>query len=129
MLSRLGEKLPLAYAWQTIRKTGAAVAFSSDWPVSPLDPFIGMQSAMTVKSLRPDCPNQVQSLLDTIHGFTAAGAYMEFMEDRKGMLKEGYLADVAVLDANMENLPANRISEVKPVMTICDGRIVFDHNS
>ena len=129
MLSRLGEKLPLAYAWQTIRNTGAVVAFSSDWPVSPLDPFIGMQSAMTVKSLRPDCPNQVQSLLDTIHGFTAAGAYMEFMEDRKGTLKEGYLADVAVLDSNMENLPADRISEAKPVMTICDGRIVFDHNS
>ena len=129
ILSRVGDKLPWAYAWQTIRNTGAAVAFSSDWPVSPLDPFIGMQSAMTVKSLRPDCPDQVQSLMDTIHSFTAAGAHMEFMEDRKGMLKPGYLADVAVLDANMENLPANRIAEAKPVMTICDGRIVYERNS
>jgi predicted amidohydrolase YtcJ len=129
ILSRLGEKLPWSYAWQTIRNTGAAVAFSSDWPVSPLDPFIGMQSAMTVKSLRPDCPDQKQSLMDTIHGFTAAGAHMEFMEDRKGILKQGYLADIAVLNTNMDNLHADRISEVKPVMTICDGRVVFDRNS
>ncbi len=126
ILSRVGDKLPYAYAWQTIRNTGAAVAFSSDWPVAPLDPFIGMQSAMTVQTLRPDCPNQAQSLMDTIHGFTLAGAHMEFMEDRKGMLKEGYLADVAVLNADMENTPADEINSVKPVLTICDGRVVFE---
>jgi predicted amidohydrolase YtcJ len=125
ILSRVGHKLPYAYAWQTIRETGAAVAFSSDWPVSPLDPFIGMQSAMTAMPLRPDCPNQAQSLMDTLHAFTLAGAHMEFMEDRKGMIKEGYWADVAVLNADLEKLKANEISEVKPVMTICDGRVVF----
>jgi predicted amidohydrolase YtcJ len=126
ILSRVGENLPYAYAWQTIRNTGAAVAFSSDWPVAQLDPFIGMQSAMTVVPLRDDCPPQAQSLMETIHGFTAAGAHMEFMEHRKGALKEGYLADVAVLNADMENTPASEISQVKPVMTICDGRVVFE---
>lgn len=126
ILSRVGDKLPWSYAWQTIRNTGAAVAFSSDWPVAPLDPFIGMQAAMTAVPLTPACPNQAQSLTDTIHGFTLAGAHMEFMEDRKGMLKEGYLADVAVLNANMEKLPANQIASVKPVLTICDGRVVFE---
>ena len=40
--------------------------------------------------------------MDTLHAFTAAGAYTEFMEDRKGTLKDGYLADVVVLDADME---------------------------
>jgi predicted amidohydrolase YtcJ len=126
ILSRVGDKLPYAYAWQTIRKTGAAVAFSSDWPVAPLDPFIGMQSAMTVLPLRPNCPNQAQSLMDTLHGFTLAGAHMEFMEDRKGMIKEGYLADIAALNADMEKTPATEIAGVKPMMTICDGRIVYE---
>jgi hypothetical protein len=64
--------------------------------------------------------------MDTIHGFTLAGAHMEFMDDRKGMLKEGYLADIAVLDANLENTRPCDISGVKPVMTICDGRVVFE---
>ena len=126
ILSRVGDKLPWAYAWQTIRDTGAHVAFSSDWPVAPLDPFIGMQSAMTVRSLREDCPDQSQNLMDTLHGFTLAGAHMEFMENRKGMIKEGYLADIAVLNSNLENTPAAEISWVKPLMTICDGRIVFE---
>lgn len=126
ILSRVGDNLPYAYAWQTIRNTGAHVAFSSDWPVAPLDPFIGMQSAMTVKPMRADCPEQAQSLMDTIHGFTLAGAHMEFMENRKGILKEGYLADVAVLNGDMENTKASAISGIKPMLTICDGRVVFE---
>ena len=126
ILSRLGDKLPLSYPWQTIRKTGAVVAFSSDWPVAPLDPFLGLQAAMTCAPLTPACPNQAQSLMDTIHGFTAAGAIMDFTEDRKGMLKLGYLADIAVLDHDLERTPADQMSNVKPVMTICDGRVVFE---
>jgi predicted amidohydrolase YtcJ len=125
-LARIGEKLPYAYPWQTIRDTGAHVAFSSDWPIATLDPFMGMQAAMTCVPLRPDCPNQAQSLMDTLHGFTAAGAHMEFMEDRKGLLKEGYYADIAVLDASIEKLPADAIKSIKPVMTVCNGRVVFE---
>jgi hypothetical protein len=126
ILSRVGDKLPHAYAWQTIRNTGAVMAFSSDWPVSPLNPFLGIQSAMTAVPLRKDCAPQAQSLADSLHGFTLAGAYMEFMEDRKGMLKEGYLADVIVLDSDIEATPADQISHVKPLVTICDGRVVHE---
>jgi predicted amidohydrolase YtcJ len=125
ILSRVGKNLPYAYAWQTLRNTSASIAFSSDWPVSPLDPFLGMQSAMTVVALE-GCPDQKQSLMDSLHAYTLAGAHMEFMEDRKGMLKEGYLADIAVLNADMEKTPASEISNVKPVLTICDGRVVFE---
>ena len=126
ILSRIGEKLPFAYAWQTIRNTGAHVAFSSDWPVASLNPFQGMQAAMTAVPLRPDCPNQAQSLMNTLHGFTLAGAHMEFMDDRKGILKEGYLADIAVLDTDLEATAPSKIGHTKSVMTICDGRVVFE---
>lgn len=126
ILSRVGDKLPYAYAWQTLREAGAVIAFSSDWPVAPLSPFLGMQAAMTVIPMCKDCPPQAQSLMDTLHGFTAAGAYMEFMENRKGTLKEGYLADVVVLDADMEATPADQIVNVRPNVTICDGRVSFE---
>jgi predicted amidohydrolase YtcJ len=126
ILSRVGDKLPYAYAWKMLRNAGAVIAFSSDWPVAPLSPFLGMQAAMTARPLRRDCTSQAQSLMDTLHAFTAAGAYMEFMEDRKGTLKEGYLADVVVLDADMERTPADAVSAVRPVTTICDGRVTFE---
>jgi predicted amidohydrolase YtcJ len=129
ILSRVGDKLPWAYPWQTLREAGATIAFSSDWPVAPLDPFLGMQAAMTCVPLRADCPNQAQSLMDTLHGFTAAGAVMEFMEDRKGVLKEGYLADVIVLNADMESTAPDEMKNVKPVLTVCDGKVVFEIES
>jgi predicted amidohydrolase YtcJ len=113
--------LPLSYPWQTIRESGATVAFSSDWPVASLDPFLGFKAAMTA-----DHFGQHQSLMDTLHGFTAAGAIMDFTEDRKGMLKVGYLADIAVLDHDLERTAAEEMDGVKPVMTVCDGRVVFE---
>ena len=126
ILSRVGDKLPHAYAWQTLRNTGAVIAFSSDWPVAPLSPFLGMQAAMTAVPMCEDCPPQAQSLMDTLHGFTAAGAYMEFMEHAKGTLKEGYLADVVVLDADMEATAKEAVVNVRPQVTICDGRVSFE---
>jgi predicted amidohydrolase YtcJ len=127
ILSRVGpKKLPWAYAWRTLREAGAVIAFSSDWPVAPLSPFLGMQAAMTAVPMGDDCPPQAQSLMDTLHGFTAAGAYTEFMEHAKGTLKEGYLADVVVLDADMEATAPDQIVKVRPQVTICDGRVTFE---
>jgi predicted amidohydrolase YtcJ len=127
ILSRVGQrKMPWAYAWQTLRESGAAIAFSSDWPVAPLNPFLGMQAAMTAEPMFPECPPQAQSLMDTLHGFTAAGAHMEFMEHRKGRLREGYLADIVVLDADMEATPRDEVANVRPQVTICDGRVTFE---
>ncbi len=125
-LTRIGAKLPQSYAWQTLRESGATVAFSSDWPVSPLDPFLGVQSAMTAVPLSPQCKPQAQSLLDALDGFTAAGAYTEFAENKKGKLLPGLLADVIVLDGDIEATPPERMSTLKPVLTICDGRITFE---
>ncbi len=124
--SRLGDKLPQAYAWQTLRETGATIAFSSDWPVSPLDPFLGIQSAMTSLPLSPESRPQAQSLLDALDGFTAAGAYTEFAEAKKGKLMPGMLADVIILNGDIEATPAAQVSTLKPVLTICDGRITFE---
>lgn len=124
-LSRLGAKLPMSYAWQTMRDAGAAVAFSSDWPVSPLNPFLGMQAAMTQRPLTPECPPQAQTLMNALHGFTLGSAYCEFAEDRKGMLRAGYFADVVVLDGDLESTAPEEVGTVKPVMTICDGRVTF----
>ncbi len=125
-LSRVGEKLPQSYAWQTLRETGATIAFSSDWPVSPLDPFLGIQSAMTTVPLSPACKPQAQSLFDALDAFTAAGAYTEFAEAKKGKLMPGMLADVIILNGNIEATPAEEVSTLKPVATLCNGSVTFE---
>ena len=94
--------------------------------MSPLDPFLGIQSAMTSVPLSPESKPQAQSLLDTLDSFTAAGAYTEFAETKKGKLMPGMLADVIILNGNIEATPAAQMSTLKPVLTICDGRITFE---
>lgn len=125
-VSRIGAKLPWSYGWQTIRNTDARMAFSSDWPVSPLSPFLGIQCTQTHVPPGPGCSPQRQSLADALHAFTAGGAYAEFAEDRKGMLREGMLADVVALDRDIENTPPDKIAAIQPLVTICDGRTVFE---
>jgi predicted amidohydrolase YtcJ len=85
-----------------------------------------MQAAMTTVPMCEGCEPQAQSLMDTLHAFTAAGAYTEFMEHAKGTLKEGYLADVVVLDADMEQTAKDEVVNVRPQVTICDGRLTFE---
>ncbi len=123
---RLGAKLAFSYGWQRMRAAGAHMSFSSDWPISPLDPLLGMQSAMTQMPVTPDCPPQRQGLMETIAAFTSDGAYTEFAEAKKGRLKAGLFADVVVLDGDIEGTPAAELSTIKPQATICDGRITFE---
>ncbi|WP_137389836.1 amidohydrolase [Rhodoligotrophos defluvii] len=125
-LTRVGDKLPFAYPWQTLRDAGARLIFSSDWPVSPLDPLKSVKAAMTRERLRPDLPDQRQSLMDSLASYTSEGAYAEFMEDRKGRLEPGMLADVIVLTGDIETTPADEIDGLAVATTICDGRITFE---
>ncbi|TIU67998.1 MAG: amidohydrolase, partial [Mesorhizobium sp.] len=60
-----------------------------------------------------------------IQGYTVEGAYAEFMEDRKGRLKTGYLADIVVLSADIEATAPEALHTVRPVTTICGGRVTY----
>ncbi|MBL8583283.1 MAG: amidohydrolase [Rhizobiaceae bacterium] len=119
------ERLRLSFAWQTIRETGARLAFASDWPVAPLDPLLGVRAAMTRTRAADDAPDQRQTLLDALAGFTADGAYAEFAEDTKGRLRAGLLADVVVLSGDVESMTPEAVDELKVACTICDGRVVY----
>jgi hypothetical protein len=126
-LSRLGPKrLPLAYAWRTLREAGAHLSFASDWPVSPVDPLLSIQAAMTRQKLSPDCPDHRQTLMEALAGYTVDNAFTEFRERVKGRLVPGLLADIAVLSGDIEATPPEAIREMKVVATVMDGKVVYD---
>ena len=85
-----------------------------------------MQAAMTMKPVTPESPPQAQSLMNALHGFTLGSAYCEFAEHQKGMLKAGMLADLVILNGNLETTAPETISTIKPTITICDGRITYE---
>ncbi|RKE83606.1 amidohydrolase [Rhizobium sp. AG855] len=120
------ERWPHAFAWKTLVDAGATIVFATDWPVSPLPPLSCIRDAMTRQPWADDMPDQRLSLTETLAAYTRTGAWVEYMEDRKGVLKPGYLADVVVLSGNIETTAPADIADLSPVLTICDGRVTFD---
>ena len=126
MMALLGEhREPWTFAWRTLREAGARLCFASDWPVSPVDPLLSIQAAVTRKPFRPGQPEQAQTLDQALASYTRDNAWVEFTEDRKGMLKEGYLADLVLLDGDIEATPQEAIRELKVRTTICDGKVTY----
>ena len=125
-LSYIGEdRWPHAFAWRTLVDAGAEIVFATDWPVSPLDPMHCIQCAMTREPWKEGLKDQRLSLAETLAAYTKNGAWVEFMEDRKGMLKPGYLADIVVLSGDVEAAAAADLAAIRPVTTLCDGRVTY----
>ncbi|MDF3414385.1 amidohydrolase [Sulfitobacter sp. M57] len=114
-----------AYAWQTIRDSGARVIFSTDWPVMPVDVMPNVKAAIAPLDLGPGWVDQTQSLTDTLASYTQDNAWVEFNEDVKGMLKPGMQADVVVMSCDLFALAPDQITLAHAVKTICDGQITY----
>ena len=123
------ERMATAYAWQTIRQTGARLVFASDWPVAALDPLFGIKTAMTRIPAFDGAPDERQSLADSIAGFTTDGAFAEFAESRKGQLKRGAMADLVILSGDIEATHPEEIDALKVAATICDGQLTYERGA
>ncbi|MCR8826616.1 amidohydrolase [Pseudosulfitobacter koreensis] len=119
------DQIPGAYAWQDIRETGAAVVFSTDWPVIPISVMDNIKAAIAPLDLGPKWRDQTQSLTDTLASYTRDNAWVEFNEERKGKLKAGMMADITVLSHDVTALAPADITQASAVVTICDGQVTF----
>ncbi len=126
-VSRIGRaRWPLSYAWRTLKDAGAHVVFASDWPVSPIDPIRGMQAAILRKRWAKTDPDQSFSLMESLAAYTVEGAYAGFAENAKGRLKPGFKADLVVLSADIEAVAPQALDTVRPVTTICGGKVTYE---
>jgi predicted amidohydrolase YtcJ len=119
------DRWPYSYAWRTLKDAGARIPFASDWPVSPIDPLQGIQAAVTRKKWAETDPDQHFTLEEAIAAYTIEGAFAEFAEDRKGMIRNGYFADLTLLDQSIEDVAADAIESIRPATVICGGRVTF----
>jgi len=129
---RIGlERCAGAYAWQKLLQAGAHIAFGTDWPVEPLDPLEGLYAAVTRKDRAGEpgdgwFPEEKLSMEKAIELYTLGAAYAEFMEDRKGKIAVGYLADMVVFGADLLAIPPAEIMDARVDLTIVGGRVVYE---
>ena len=119
------------YAFRLLLDAGAALAFGSDWPVAPMVPLAGIDTAVTRRTLdgkHPGgwVPEQKISVDEAVRGFTMGSAYAEFEEGEKGSIEVGKLADLAVLSGDIFDEAPEKIGDARVDVTVFDGRVVYE---
>ncbi len=119
-----------AWAWKSIADAGGRLAFGSDWPVVTLDPWPGVQTAVTRQTLegKPEAgfvPAQRLTVAQAIDGYTLGAAFAGRREKTEGSLEIGKLADLIILSQNIFDMDPHKISATKVVTTIVGGRLIF----
>jgi predicted amidohydrolase YtcJ len=126
-----GEKrVSMEFPFRSLLDGGAIVAGGSDCPVTNMNPFPIIYSAITRKTAKGMVCGEAEriSAYEAVYSYTAAGAYLTFDEEKKGTLSPGKLADIVVLDTDitkMDNEP-ERILETKVERTFLGGKTVFE---
>lgn len=128
---RIGyERSKGAYAWRSLLNAGAKIAFGTDYSVEPLDPLEGLYAGVTRKDRMGEpgpgwFPEQILTMEETIELYTLGSAYAQFMEDRKGSIKKGYLADMVIYDKDLMTIPPEEIMKCLVDYTIVGGKVVY----
>jgi predicted amidohydrolase YtcJ len=117
------------YPIASIERSGAVVAFGSDWSVSTANPFEEMETAITRMSSvgdtdKPFMPEERIGLPEALAAFTINAAYTNRDEKNTGSLEVGKRANLAVLDRNLFEIPATEISDTKVLLTLFEGKPV-----
>lgn len=128
-LRRVGDKR-CRWEWphKTILENGGQLAFGTDYPVVDFNPFANIYSAVTRcdDKGKPTGVNPEESLelVDVLKAYTQ-GASRAYSREDIGVLEEGKLADIAVIDCNLFDISPLEIPEASVEITVMDGKIVY----
>ncbi|QDV20199.1 N-substituted formamide deformylase precursor [Gimesia panareensis] len=102
--------------------------FDPDHSMNAFNPFLALYIAVSRRDIYGDVygPHQKLSREEALRCMTSDAAYISFEEDKKGTLEPGKLADLVVLDRDYLKCPEEEIKQIKPLLTILDGKVVFD---
>lgn len=124
------ERASRAWVWRSIQEKGGALAFGSDWPVVTLNPWPGVQTALTRQTSDGNppggfIPQQRLSVEDTIRGYTLGAAFAGRRERTEGSLEPGKLADFILLDRDLFKIEPSEIGKTEVLITMVGGKIVY----
>jgi hypothetical protein len=135
MEERIGkERCKGAYAFKTIKDSGAVLSFGTDWPGTtaaeyPINPMLGLYAAVTRQTVTGQpaegwFPAERLKIEDAIKAYTWGTAYANFEEDIKGSIEVGKLADLTVLSKNLLKVDPKEYLKTDVLYTIVGGDVV-----
>ena len=130
--SRLGmQRVGNGYVWRNLIDLGVVVAGGSDAPVEIGDPRIEFYAAVARKDLEGFHDKgwhleQAVTREEALKMFTIWPAFAAFQEDINGTIEVGKLADLTIFSKDIMKVPEEEILEAQVVMTIVNGKIVFE---
>jgi predicted amidohydrolase YtcJ len=122
------ERSARQYPFGSLVRSGAALAFGSDWSVSTPDPLLLLETAVTRiapgdRDAPAFYPDERIDLPAALGAFTMGSAYVNHLETETGSLEAGKLADLVVLDRDL--FGPDPIGDVRVDMTFVEGERVY----
>ena len=119
-----------AYVFRDLLDLHAHLAFGSDWTVAPIDPILGLYSAVTRRTLdgkNPGgwLPDQKITLEEALRSYTAEIAYANFAERTRGRLTPGRKADLVIFDRDLTRIPPETLDQASVRTTMVGGKVVY----
>ena len=123
------------YPFASLVRAGATLAMGSDWSVSSPDPLEEMHVAVN-RMMPSDYPHKVDrhevfvpderlDLATAFAAFTMGSAFVNHLDSETGAIEVGKLADLAVIDRNLFEQPAEEISQASVEQTYVEGERVY----
>ncbi len=129
--SRLGKtRLNNAYAYKNLLAQNGWLPLGTDFPVEDISPFKTFLAAV----FRVDSigfppggflPENALSREEAIRGMTIWAARADFLDKETGSLEPGKKADFVVLDADLMQIPWNRVLQTNVLATYISGKKVY----
>lgn len=107
---------------KSFHDAGARVTLSSDWNVSALSPFVGIQNAVT------RTPQELPNVQTAVKAYTINGAYTMRQETVTGSLEFGKYADLIMIDRDIFTIPSTQIGATKVILTWLAGGELYKNN-
>jgi predicted amidohydrolase YtcJ len=122
------------WVWKSIAGAGGHYAFGSDWPIVTINPWEGIQTAVTRQTdegtpVGGFLPSQRLTVEEAVAGYTRNAAYAGHLEKSEGSLEVGKVADLILIDRNIFEIDPHHIGETKVLTTIVGGKIVYEADS
>jgi predicted amidohydrolase YtcJ len=125
------ERAARQYPFASLKRAGARLAGGSDWAVSTPDVLKQAEVAITrmdrdAADRVPLGPGEALDLMDMLAAFTIGSAYVNHLDDETGTVEVGKLADLTILDRDIEAEEPGRVGDANVLLTLVEGQAVHD---